>query len=225
MFWADHHAPLSFPEDHAVHTGLRPAYTLSRASIEAACQAVWLLSAPKVKECARRHLRLMRWDFEEHRKSKQGDPAGQQAVRDRDAQLLERVANRFPAAELPPASGYLNVIKAACMAEDLAVDGTEVERIWRAACGAAHGMYWPTHELQITHPLEEYEPGHFRVLQLPDADGITEALQTAYRITQYGVYKYALWAGADLDLLMRSAMVSVAERTPRRTDEGPPTPS
>ena len=41
VLWADHVAPLKFhPEAETVHT-FRPAFTLARATIESAAQAIW----------------------------------------------------------------------------------------------------------------------------------------------------------------------------------------
>lgn len=69
LTWADLTAPLKFHEEQVTNVMLRPAYTLARATIEASAQAVWLMDTRDPLECVRRHLSLMRWDLQEHRKS------------------------------------------------------------------------------------------------------------------------------------------------------------
>jgi hypothetical protein len=102
VVWADIAAPLKFhPEQELTHT-LRPAYTLGRAALEASSQAVWMTSGETARECARRHLSLIRWDYTEHRKSLNGDPKAQQRVTDMDTRLLERSAGDFSETELKP---------------------------------------------------------------------------------------------------------------------------
>lgn len=66
--WADYAAPLKFHPQHEVTHSFRPAYTLARAALEASSQAVWMTASTSPRECAVRHLSLIRWDFEEHRK-------------------------------------------------------------------------------------------------------------------------------------------------------------
>jgi hypothetical protein len=70
IVWADIVAPLKFHPEHEVTFTFRPAHTLGRAAMEAASQAVWMTSGGTAKECARRHLSLIRWDYDEHRKSR-----------------------------------------------------------------------------------------------------------------------------------------------------------
>lgn len=99
------------PEQATNHT-LRPAYTLGRAAIEAASQAVWMTVEPKALECTRRHLSLVRWDYEEHRKSLSGD-AAKRKVREADRELLDRVSRQFDKRDLAP-PGYLDVLRGGC---------------------------------------------------------------------------------------------------------------
>ena len=91
LMWADAHAPLKFHEDQVSTVMLRPAYTLARATIEASAQAVWLMDTRDPRECIRRHLSLMRWDLQEHRKSKL-DPQAKDVVKAREDELLRRVS-------------------------------------------------------------------------------------------------------------------------------------
>lgn len=208
--WADYAAPLKFhPETVTVFT-MRPAFALARAAMESASQAVWLMDTTDPIECAKRHLRLIRWDLEEHRKSRL-DSEGKQKVRDRDIELVDRVKNYLSEDEIRPPNGYLWVIREACRPTDLALDKDEAERLWRAASGAAHGMYWTNLELTQVEVGEEYEPGHFRTFTLPDADAMVEVLRAAHTITQYAALKYLDYAGADVSALTGPAQKWLAE--------------
>ncbi len=196
LLWADHVAPFKFHPEQESNFQQRPPYTLARAAMEAAAQAVWMLDTTDPRECIRRHVSLIRWDMHEHRKSKL-DPAEKAEVQVRDDELVERVSAEFNEAEIRPPSGYLWVLRRACNPDDLALDPDEVERLWRAASGSAHGMYWPTQDLQ--HLVEVEGPdGSVRTIRVPDARQIADVLQAAYIITQYAVLKYAMFAGADL---------------------------
>jgi hypothetical protein len=215
--WADYAAPLKFHPDAVTVFTMRPAYALARAALESAAQAVWLMDTPDPVECVKRHLRLIRWDLQEHRKSKL-DADGKQRVRDRDAQLLDRVRQVFTEDEIPPPPSYLWVIQQACRPEDLQLMGEEVERLWRAASGAAHGMYWTNLELTQVEAGEEYEPGHFRAFTLPDANAMVEALRAAHTMTQYAALKYLDYAGADIGALFGPARTWLAENMTLRPE-------
>ena len=201
LLWADIVAPLRFhPEQEVVQT-LRPAYTLGRAALEASSQAVWMTGATTPLECTRRHLSLIRWDFDEHRKSLQDDEA-KQRVRERDATLLERARGLFEEHELGRPS-LLNVLRDA--ASVIEVDQDDIERLWRAASGAAHGKVWPSMSLQNVVPLNEYEPGHFRAVRIPDAEAMTEILKVADQMITYGVLRHADFCGTNTARLMNDA--------------------
>lgn len=159
LLWAHLVAPLKFhPEQELIQT-LRPAYTLGRAALEAASQAVWMSSGDTARECARRHLSLIRWDYVEHRKSVAAEEAKRQ-VREMDARLLDRVSSQFDEGDLVPPT-HLRVLRHAALAID--VEPEKLERVWRAASGSAHGKFWPSVSLQHVVPLDEYEPGQFRL--------------------------------------------------------------
>lgn len=218
MVWADIAAPLKFhPEQEVTHT-FRPAYTLGRAALEAASQAAWMSSGASAYECARRHLSLIRWDYVEQRKSLLGEAEAQKSVTDLDSKLLERTAAAFSAAELQPPSHY-TVLRSTAGLIDLPPDG--LERIWRAASGSAHGKVWPSLALQHVVPLAEYEPGQFRTLRVPDAEGMTEVLEVAERMTMHGVLRHADYCNADIPALIEAARLWLASVVPFREDANP----
>lgn len=216
IMWADYAAPLRFHDEQETIFRLRPAYTLARASIESSAQAVWMLGTQNPMELVRRHLALMNWDLEEHRKSK-SDATEKEAVKLRQRKLLERVAGVFEADEIRPPAGYLAVLRDACDSPEVALDPDEVERIWRAASGAAHGKYWPSLDLQHVIPGEEYEPGQFRTVRVPNARGMAEVLRAADTMTTYGVFRFADYSGADLGSLIDDAKRWLATVIPFRS--------
>lgn len=112
----------------------------------------------------------------------------------REAALLTHVAEFFTEEELRPPNGYLDVLKSACDADGLDLDAASVERLWRAASGAAHGMYWPNLELQRLTVGDEYEPGHFRARSLPDSAVMVDVIEAAYKMSRYAALKYLLFS-------------------------------
>lgn len=100
----------------------------------------------------------------------------------------------------------------------LDLDATQAERLWRAASGAAHGMYWTNLELTTIEVGEEYEPGHFRTFTLPDPDAMIEALQAGYRMAQYAALKYLDYSGADIESLYSPARRWLADNITFRPD-------
>lgn len=213
IFWADLQAPLKFHPEQSVEVTLRPSYTLARASLESAAQAVWLMDTTDPMECVRRHICLMRWDLQELRKSRL-DTAAKSEAKGLENDLLQRVAEAFSEEEVRAPQGYLDVIRSACAADGLSLAPDDAERIWRAASGAAHGKYWPTLELQEVIPVQEYEPGQYRSMQVPDVGGITEALQAAHAMTQIGVLRYLDYSRLDISASIASAQAWVSEIIP-----------
>lgn len=215
--WADIAAPLKFHPEHVATFTFRPAHTLARAALEAASQAVWMSSGGSAKECARRHLSLVRWDYVEHRKS-QSDPAAKKRIDEMDARLLERAADTFTAEDLRPPNHY-TVLRAS--APVIEVEPDELEQIWRAASGAAHGKAWAANELQHVVTLDQYEPGQFRTFQIPDAGPMTRVLKVAEKMTLHGVLRHADFVQADIGALAEEARLWLSSVIPYREDADP----
>lgn len=85
-------------------------------------------------------------------------------------------------------------------------DPDEVEVIWRASSGSAHGKRWPAHALQRITPGEEYEPGQFRTLLMPDPEAMTRALDIADALLTYGVSRFLQLSGTDFAAAHQDAM-------------------
>lgn len=220
LMWADHAAPFKFHPEQTVTFTLRPSYTLARAALESAAQAVWLMDTRDPIVCVQRHLQLIRWDLQEHRKSHL-DTAGKERIKARETELLRRVAALFTDDQLKPPPSYLNVIRDACNPDDLDLDKDDVERVWRAASGAAHGMYWTNLELQTVVVGDEYEPGHFRTDSQPNPYLMREALRAADKMTAYAGLKYLTFAGADPEERMHSARRWLLDQITLRPDADP----
>ena len=114
---------------------------------------------------------------------------------------------------------HLAVLRAAAPVADL--DPDDVERLWRSASGAAHGKSWPALELQHVVPIEEHEPGQFRVVRYPDPAAMTSVLRAAERLTMYGVLRHADFAGAHIADVMDEARRWLASVVPHRDDADP----
>lgn len=220
VMWADFAAPLKFHPDQTTTFTMRPTFALARAALETAAQAVWLMDTQDPVECLRRHLCLIRWDLSEHRKSHL-DSAGKLRVKERDDQLVARVAEVFNEDQIRPPQRYLWVIEQACRPDDLQLEAAEAERLWRAASGAAHGMYWTNLELTEVDVGEEYEPGQFRTITLPDANAMLEVLRASERVTTYAAVKFVLYMGEDPTRLMTTARAWLAERITLKDDADP----
>jgi hypothetical protein len=219
MMWADVVAPFKFHPEQEIEFQPRPPYTLARAAMEAAAQAVWMLDTRDPVECIRRHLSLIRWDLQEQRRSKL-DLVDKQQVQAHEDEVLHRVAQFFTEEQIRPPQGYLWVLRQACLPPDIDLEADEVERLWRAASGSAHGMYWPTRELQMLVELP-VEDGRLRQIRVADAEQITAVLHAAYTLTRYAVLKYAHFAGADIPSLIAQSTIWLAGKITIREDANP----
>ncbi|WP_147915209.1 hypothetical protein [Ruania zhangjianzhongii] len=220
IMWADYAAPLKFHPEQTTTFTMRPAQTLARAALESGAQAVWLLDTTDPIECLRRHLSLIRWDLSEYRKSRL-DAVGKARVRLLDEELVARVAPVFTEEQVRPPNGYLWVIQQACRPGDLDLDAASAERLWRAASGSAHGMYWTNLELTSIEVGEEYEPGHFRTVTTPDPQPMADVLEASSKVVTYAALKYVMYSGEDPAPRIARAREWLAERVPLKPGAAP----
>lgn len=221
IWWADWVAPLKFHPEQETSFSLRPAYTLGRAGLESAAQAVWMLDTTSPLECVRRHICLMRWDLQEHRKSKL-DQADKDIIKAREDELVQRVSEVFSEAEVRAPGGYLAIIRAAAESPDLVLEADDAERLWRAASGVAHGMYWPTRDLQRAAVAEDADGTPTgREILVPDTKAMAELVEAAFRTAQIAGLRYADYCGADLVELHKNAMADIAHALPLREGVDP----
>jgi len=216
LLWADYAAPLKFHPEHQVTFGLRPAYTVARAAIEAASPAVWLMNAEGPRECLRRYFSLVRWDLQMHARSTP-DAERRADAEKRERELLDRIRGEFSPKDVAPPGGYEATVKLACEEPGVGLDPTETSWIWRAASGSAHGMPWASRDLQVwvQNEQELTEPSPVRV---PDTDRMAQALKAASTLTNYGCLRFGAFSGADLDTLTEDARLWLASVVPFKED-------
>lgn len=224
ILWADYAVPLKFnPETVLVHT-LRPVFTLARAAIEAAAQAIWMLSPEEPADRARRYITLATWDLNEQLKAAVDADAIAELKGRRDPifAALGLTARTFR----PPK--YLDMIREATeflnLEEPSAMRNADlVERVWRCAAAAAHGKHWPDFEL---HDRAEVEGGLFS--SVPKIEAISEVLKVADSLLSAGVILFAthadrmdeyrvLWEEASQRLRSEMTLADYAEVAPRPT--------
>ena len=224
--WADHVAPFSFAEDAEVIQRGRPAQTLSRAAVEAAAQAVWIMDADNAAECTRRHLSLVLHDLDEE--SKAADGAEKDRVLATRAELLARLASAITEEEIGGFPGYMQMVKRASAivarkgSKEGGLDDTEeVERLWRTSAGSAHGKRWPSFRHQVVVSVQGDVEGRDTGLLVPDPRAITKVLKLADAIVTYGVLRFADYSGfaPQLAAMLAEASRRLGAKIPRR-DEG-----
>ena len=191
LLWADYAAPLKFhPEALVAHT-LRPAFTLARAAIEAAAQAIWVLSPEDPKARGARYVVLATWDVNEQLKAAVATESRSELKGRRDEIFakLGVTARSFR----PPR--YLDMIREAAEFLDLgdsnpAMSPDGIERVWRSAAAAAHGKQWPESEFH-----DRTDAGDGLVYSVPKTEEISQVLQVAERLMSAGVVLFAMRAG------------------------------
>ena len=192
-------APLSFHPDAAVHHEARPAQTLARAALESASQAVWVMASRDPREVLRRYLSLVLADWAEQRKA-EVDPERKEALKQQRLGLLEILESYGVKVDDP---SYLTLVTAAAHeVRNHLSDGDfgnpeQVERLWRASAGSAHGKMWPSVELRVSVEVDG------RRYSFPDADAMSAILVLANRVTQYGVFRFIDYAGHEPGLAER----------------------
>lgn len=197
--WADFVAPPTFHPDTVVHHDARPAQTLARAALESASQAVWVMAPRDPREMLRRHLSLVLADWVEQRKA-EVDPERNANLKQQRLDLLDILDGHGIKVDDP---SYLTLVTTAAQEVRMNLSGGElsdpaqVERLWRASAGSAHGKMWPSLELRVSVELDG------RPFSVPDAEAMSAILVLANRVTQYGVFRFIDYAGHEPQLAER----------------------
>ena len=203
--WADYVAPLTFHPDAIVHHDARPAQTLARAALESASQAVWVMASRDPREVLRRHLSLVLADWAEQRKA-EIDPERKADLKQQRLDLLDILKSHGVKVDDP---SYLTLVTEAAhevrtnLSDGDLGDPAQVERLWRASAGSAHGKMWPSLELRVTVEVDG------RPFSFPDADAMSAILVLANRVTQYGVLRFIDYAGHESQLAERLRATSL----------------
>lgn len=226
LLWANHVAPLSFHPDTEVTHTFRPVQTLSRAAVESAAHAVWVMDQSTVQGCIQRHLSVVLDDLDQQRKAAQGSER-KNYFKEAKALLLKRSEALNGEMKIDRFPGYMGIVKQAASTvatkgsadTDLA-DPAVVERLWRASAGSAHGKRWPALELQFVEPGREIVPGTFETTRIPNPEAITKILNLANAVLTYGVFRFVDYSGyePELAVIMTEAQKRLSKKIPRRTD-------
>jgi|GEM_PF-1223419 len=215
--YADIVVPRRYFEGMEVYIAPRPFFTLCRAAIESASQAVWVMYGETPAKRVERHVRLLYKDFDEHAKAAKarGDVTGEvAALRRRDA-IVERVGSLIKIDLTRDRLNYLDMVKPSAKLVERRAE--EFEVLWRTSSAAAHGKGWfvdATHETQLG---EEYEPGYYRATKTPREDVLLEIEETACHFVLAAVFRYARVTGYDAG----SLLVPAFERALRDTTPKP----
>jgi hypothetical protein len=211
--WADLVAPLKLHPEAVLHHTPRPAQTLARAALESASQAVWILAADNPREMARRHVSLVLDDWDQQKKAAI-DPDTKSALKARREEVLDLLS---PAELDLRAPSYLTLVTSAAeeVRDNLSSHGlgdpAEIERLWRASAGSAHGKMWPAIELRVSIEVDG------RLYTFPDATAMSAMLILAEKVTSYGVARFIDRAGHEsgLGARLREAAESLYQRIPK----------
>jgi hypothetical protein len=203
--WADYVAPLHFHPDAIVRHDARPAQTLARAALESASQAVWVMASRDPREVLRRHLSLVLADWAEQRKA-EIDPGRKADLEQQRLDLLNILKSHGVKVDDP---SYLTLVTKAAhevranFSDPDLGDSAQVERLWRASAGSAHGKMWPSLELRVAVEVDG------RPFSFPDADAMSAILVLADRVTKYGVFRFIDYAGHEPQLAERLRTTSL----------------
>lgn len=218
VVWANIVAPQRVFEGMVVRNPPRPYYTLARAGLESAAQAVWVLDQHRSSERVDRHLRLLYHDLRQMALAFEmaGDERALK-VRERMESIREHVddAERFQRIKKHEPR-YSTMVRECASAIEIAP--AELEVLWRSASAAAHGKNWFQHVGYTTTVGNEYEPGHFRVMLRPDPAGITRSVTAAAKLTLHGVMRFITSAGHDPAPICAAAFARLEKETPSKTD-------
>ncbi len=99
----------------------------------------------------------------------------------------------------------------------LGKDADEWVYLWNAASGAGHGQNWFGIEGFDLLPTEEYQPGHFRTVSIPDPIFITRTVEAADFALQWGTLRWLQISGHDPNLI-RDATAEVHAKMPKKDD-------
>lgn len=216
LLWADIIAPQQVFPGQTVQNPPRPFYTLARAGLESAAQAVWVLEQDNWEERVHRHLRLLYHDFRQLALAfeAQGDDRAQ-AVRERMSEVETRLPKACSFTSIAKGEPKYSTMVREC-APAIDMQPNELETIWRGASAAAHGKNWFHHVGYHSQLGEEYEPGYFRMTLRPNPAEITRAAGAAVAMLTREVDKFADRCGYDRVRLRQEAFAELRNRTPMK---------
>ena len=224
VHWANVVAPQTVYDGMTVSNPPRPYYTLARAGLECAAQAVWVLDHDASPERVERHLRLLYHDLRQMALAFEtiGDDRAAMA-RHRMTALAERLGDAERLARIKKHEPrYSSMVRETAGA--IGLTPNDAEFLWRSASAAAHGKSWFQHVAYTATVGEQYEPGYFRAALQPDPTEITRSVRAAAKLTLQGVVRFAARAGHDPSPLVQAAFSKLKADTPQE-DNGQDRPA
>lgn len=219
--WANVVAPQTVFDGLIVQNPPRPYFTLARAGMEGAAQAVWVLDEDESSERVYRHLRLLYHDLRQMALAFQAmNDEHEQTARKRMEMISARIGDACRFESISKREPKYSEMLREC-APAIKMDPAELETLWRGASAAAHGKNWFQYIGYTTTVGDEYEPGYFRALLHPDPAEITRTVAAAVDLTMYGVMRFVTRAGYQPDPLSRAAYARLASETPLKDQSGP----
>jgi hypothetical protein len=135
VVWANIVAPQQVFEGMVVRNPPRPYYTLARAGLESAAQAVWILDQEESSERVRRHLRLLFHDLRHMALAfEMAGDARAPGVRQRMEQIRERVGDDDAFETIKKQEPKYSAMVREC-AGAINMEPAELEVLWRGARG------------------------------------------------------------------------------------------
>jgi len=203
----------------------RPHYTLARAGLESAAQAVWVLEPDDRTERVHRHLRLLFHDLRQMALAFEAQKDERApGVRKRMAAIEARVPDSRSFDSIKKGDPtYLSVIRECAPA--LGMQPNDLESIWRGASAAAHGKDWFRSVGYRAHEAYQYEPAYFLVALLPDPAEITKAMKAASAMLMHGVVRFVTRCGHHPEPLRHGALSRLTAETPRKDQPGDGAPT
>lgn len=221
-FLGDHVAPLVFHREQEVTWRFRPVQTLSRASMEAAAQAIWMMDGKNDLDCLTRHLQLIHHDLDEQAKAT--FDAEKTQIQQQISALLENLPSGVKRSKVEAKPNYHDLVTKAAKAaggdgrRTFLSNSGEVGQIWRGSAGSAHGKQWPAKRLQLTVAVGNVAETDGATMLIADPDAMTQVMQLADALQMYAVMRFIEFAGYGPFIagLWQGAQEFLASHIPRQ---------
>ncbi|HTU15146.1 MAG TPA: hypothetical protein VMF31_08105 [Solirubrobacterales bacterium] len=215
--WADLIVPLDVKDGDKAEIRTRPCFALGRSALESAAQAVWVLTPNRSEERVSRHLGLVSNDLRQMSLGLKadGNTEGYVVTQERLSLMEERLPAELDFSKIKSFNlKFIDLVRNS--AAKIGADQDDLEAIWRFASAGTHGKSWFLVATSSFEVGEEYEPGHFRAWANPDAAELTRIMDAATKMTQYGVDRFIVMAGLDLNAIGTNALKRLWSITPKK---------
>jgi hypothetical protein len=218
IVWANIVAPQTVFDGMVLRNPSRAHYTMTRAGLEAAAQAIWVHEPDTSPERVSRHLRLVYHDLRQMALAfdKAGDGRAS-SVRDRMASIGEHIGGADVFVSINKGEPKYSMMLRES-ADAIQMEPAQLEVIWRGASAAAHGKNWLQHVAYTTTVGDEFEPGYFRAGLRVDPAEITRSGPPPRSSHRTASPAFLDRAGHDRDSITAAALAKLQAETPLTTD-------